>query len=359
VIRLGALGDVLRTIPAVHGLRALYPDAEISWLVEPPSSGAVEACPVVDRTLVFPRATLTRALRGGALPRLAGTLRSFVRSMRSERFDLVLDFHGLLKSGVLSRLCGAPRRIGFAKPVAREGADWFATDRARLSPTELSRYARNAGLLEFIDAGESGEPIEGKPLLDLDPEAVARINAVLGSDRAPIVLHPGSSAGAAYKRYPAARLGEVAGSLAAQTGRPCLVACGPKEHGLAQTVVAASGGGASFAPETHGFADLAALISRAALYVGGDSGPLHLASLLGVPVVQILGPTHPVENTPYAGTPWRRVHAPQHCSPCRRGCAAAHCMSAIAPQSVVLAGIELLNDTSSEAASRGLAGGRA
>jgi ADP-heptose:LPS heptosyltransferase len=91
-------------------------------------------------------------------------------------------------------------------------------------------------------------------------------------------------------------------------------------------------------------ADLAALFSRARLFVGGDSGPLHIASLVGTPVVQIVGPTDPVENEPSSFSPWRRVRVPLACSPCRRGCAAVTCMKVIPHETVVEAALELLED---------------
>jgi ADP-heptose:LPS heptosyltransferase len=109
--------------------------------------------------------------------------------------------------------------------------------------------------------------------------------------------------------------------------------------------VEASGGAARLAPPTSGFEDLAASLEAARLFVGGDSGPLHVASLVGTPVVQILGPTHPVENRPWAATPWRRVCIPVACSPCRRGCAAAHCLRVIPPELVARAAIDLFDAT--------------
>jgi ADP-heptose:LPS heptosyltransferase len=116
----------------------------------------------------------------------------------------------------------------------------------------------------------------------------------------------------------------------------------PGERALAESIVAASSGAAELAPATPTLGDLAALLEQCRLYVGGDTGPMHVASLVGTPVVQILGPTDPIENAPWVDTPSRSVRTPVACSPCRRGCAAATCMRRVAPETVVEAARALL-----------------
>ena len=125
---------------------------------------------------------------------------------------------------------------------------------------------------------------------------------------------------------------------------PPVVLFGPaaSERALAESIVAMSAGAARLAPATASLGDLAALLASCRLYVGGDTGPMHVASLVGTPVVQILGPTDPVENAPYAGTPSRTVREPVACSPCRRGCATATCLRLVTPDAVFEAARELL-----------------
>jgi ADP-heptose:LPS heptosyltransferase len=123
----------------------------------------------------------------------------------------------------------------------------------------------------------------------------------------------------------------VARALADGEGMTSVVTCGPArdDQAFAAAIVDASGGAARIAPETPTLADLAALFSRSRLYIGGDTGPMHVASLVGTPVVQILGPTDPVENAPFPGSPSRTV-------------AAVTCMRVISPEMVVDAARELL-----------------
>jgi ADP-heptose:LPS heptosyltransferase len=325
VIRLGALGDVVRTLPAVSALRRAYPGAHIAWLVEPASAGILRGQPFFDEVIEFPRAALRAALADGALGRLLRESTHFARALYRRRFDLVLDFHSILRSGVLSWLSGARVRVAYARPFGRELAYAFATHRARLAPERISRFERNAAL-----AG-----------------ARVRASAALKSGGAPVAICPGSSDGTPYKRYTVLGHAEVARALAEDAGIPCIVTRGPArgDREIAQGIVDASDGAAQLAPETPTLADLAALFAACRLAVGGDTGPLHVASLVGTPVVQLLGPTDPIENAPWKRTPSRSLRAGLACSPCRRGCPAATCMRTLAPEAVIAAARELLAET--------------
>lgn len=339
LIRLGAVGDVVRTLPAASALRAALPRAQLAWLVEPPSATLVASQPWVDETIVFPRPELAAALRAGRLGALARRARAFAAELRARRFDLVVDFHAILKSGGLSLATGAPRRVSYARPYAREGAALFATDRARLERPKASRFERNDALVRFlgVDAPPAARP------LSVPPEAMERLGKALGPGPAPAVLHPGTSDATPHKRWTVRGYAAVARALAEQ-GVPCAVSVGPArdDRAFAEAVVEAAPGAARLAPPTPALPDLAALFAHARLYVGSDSGPLHVASLVGTPAVQLLGPTDPVENAPWTGTPSRSVRVPVGCSPCRRGCRAATCMRVLPPERVIEAARALL-----------------
>jgi len=334
VIRLGALGDVLRTLPAVKALRALHPGSHLCWLVEPAAAPAVAAAGCVDELLVFPRGELVAAARRFRLGALVRSARAFRDTLRARRFDLVLDFHGLAKSGLLAWLSGAPVRVGHRAGVAREGASLFVNRRVDGVPARISRYARNAALLRALSPRV---PVPDGPLLSVSPAAGARVaerlRTVGRADAAGFVLiHPGSSDRARHKRYPASAWVAVVDRLCAAELEVWLVAGGSaEERALADRIVADGGGRALRAPDPDDFEELVALIARAGVFASGDTGPLHAASLAGVPVVQLLGPTDPLQNEPGAASEWRRVHVPLPCSPCRRGCAEPACMHAIAP----------------------------
>jgi ADP-heptose:LPS heptosyltransferase len=344
VIRLGAVGDVVRTLPAAAGVRASWPHAHLAWLVEPASASLLAGQPWLDEVIVFPRGALAGALRGGRLFAFAREASAFARRLRGARFDLVLDFHAILKSGLLARLSGAGRRVSYARPFAREGAAWLATDRARLAPPKQSRFDRNEALLRYL-ASDAVLPAQS---LQVPAAALARIDEALGAGPAPVVIHPGTSDATPYKRWTAAGYGGVARALAAD-GVPCVVTSGPaaSDREMAAAVLAEAGAAARPAPATPTLLDLAALFARSRLYLGADSGPMHVASAVGTPVVQLLGPTDPIENAPYPGTPSRTLRVQIGCNPCKRGCAAATCMRVIPAATVLAAARELLAGSAS------------
>jgi heptosyltransferase-1 len=340
LVRLGAVGDVVRTLPAASALRGAYAGAHIAWLVEPASRSAVEGQPWVDEVLVFPRGEIEAALKRGRLLAASRVLLRFLGALRRRRFDLVIDFHAILKTGLLALASGAPRRASYGPPFAREASWLFANARARIAPRKLSRFERNRGLVDFVASGATPSP---QPFR-VDAAARAQMAEALGSGAAPVAIHPGTSAGTPHKRWSAAGYAQVAQRLRDATGTVSVVLFGPapSERELAESIVAQAGGAARLAPPTASLGDLAALLASCRLYVGGDTGPMHVASLVGTPVVQILGPTDPVENAPYAGTPSRTVREPVACSPCRRGCATATCLRLVTPDAVFEAARELL-----------------
>ncbi|MCS5618793.1 MAG: glycosyltransferase family 9 protein [Myxococcota bacterium] len=340
IIRLGAMGDVVRTLPAFRALRSAYPEARISWLVERGAEGILSGRPDLDDVIRFPRQELASALRGFRVRAFCNEARQFIAQLRGEQFDLVVDFHAILKSGVLARLSGAATRVSYAHPFAREGSWVFATDRARLAPAKMSRYDRNQGLLEFMNVRGS---VQGPPIRPRS-EAREHIAQALSGEEVRVLIHPGSSGGASYKRYPALSYADVARKLYAARNITSMVTLGSneEEQALAKQIVAASGGAAKLAPQTRTLAELTAMIGYAGVFVGSDSGPLHIATSVGTPAIQIMGPTDPIENEPRRDAQWRRVRVPVACSPCRRGCAQATCMSVIPHELVVEAVLECL-----------------
>lgn len=354
VIRLGALGDVLRTLPAVSALRRLHPTSHLCWLVEPASEAAVTLSGCVDETLVFPRSELARAVRRGDLVGFVTHARRFFRRLRARRFELVLDFHGLAKSGLFAWLSGSPIRAGYDFATAREGSALFTNHHVELPDPRCSRFERNAALVRSVAPAAR---IPAGPLLAPSPAARARLEGQLAASGRPdargfVLIHPGSSEKASHKRYSPVAWSAVAKRLA-DAGHEVWITAGPAapERALARQIVEAGGGRVVEAPASDSFEDLVALIERASVFAACDSGPLHAATLCGVPVVQLLGPTDPIQNRPGSAAPWRRVHVPLPCSPCRRGCADPACMRAIPPAHVAEA-IQELMATESATSSR-------
>jgi len=282
IVRLGALGDLVHAMPAVAALRATWPEASIDWLVDGRYAALLELVPGLNRTVVI-------GGRGGR------PVPSVIRDLRRARYDLAIDFQGLLKSAALARFAGARETAGFIAGQLREPlAGLFYTRRI---PADDSGHVvrKNLSLVEALGAGVR----EVTAPLTVTASAVpGQVRQLLGIDAGArfAAINPG--AGWPNKQWPADRYGAIAAHLRARHGMPSIVTWGPREHALAADVVAASGGAARTAPSTS-IADLVELARAAAVFVAGDTGPMQLAAAVGTPVVGLFGPTNPLRNGPW------------------------------------------------------------
>ncbi len=306
VIRLGAMGDILRTIPPVRLLRAGLPEARIVWLVEDRWRLLLDEHPDLDELIVAPRRQWEPRLRSpGQWPALWRSLREFREGLRRLELDLVVDFHGNLRSGLLARWTGAPVRLGYAGHQQKEGNRWLMTHRVPSAARRTSRMERNLALVRALGVEDSPLPDGALPILAPGAAEAAEIERRLpATHHGFAVVSPGASVSQIYKRPPAEILA-AACRVSARRGVTALVVYGPGEEADARAVVDLAGGDAVFAPPTK-IPTLAALLARARLFVGGDTGPMHLACAVGCPVVALYGPTDPRVNEPW-GVPFRVV----------------------------------------------------
>jgi lipopolysaccharide heptosyltransferase I len=281
VVRLGSLGDLVHTLPAVSALRGRFPAAEIDWLVDAVHEPFLKLVPVLSSIVVL------RDRRIGAW--LAAR-----RDMRARRYDVALDFQGLIKSAALARFSGAARVIGFDRRDLREpAAATFYTERVAVGE---GQHVIRKNLRLAAAVGATSDRLDF-PLVDVDSAAVDAI-AGSGIDRFALV-----NPGAAWpnKRWPPSRFADVTRWLLDRHGLRSVVLWGPGESGLADDIAAHSNGAAVKAPPTA-IPDLVALARRASLVISGDTGPLHIAAAVGVPAVALFGPTNPHRNGPWAAS---------------------------------------------------------
>ena len=241
-----------------------------------------------------------------------------LRALRAERYDAALDFQGLWKSAAWARLSGAARVVGWERGARREPSSSLLVTESVARSGSGHVIDKNLALLRPLGIEAVGLREFPLPFSD---EAVARVDAGLsGLGRGGFaVLNPGG--GWASKLWPAERFGELAKGIRDLGLRP-LVSWGPGEEGLADRVVAASGGAAvrSF-PTT--LLDYVEIARRARLVVAADTGPLHLACAVGTPVVALFGPTDPARNGPFA-TGDVVIRRTPPCAPCYSRTCARH-----------------------------------
>ena len=217
--------------------------------------------------------------------------------MRSTAPEIAVDFHGNLRSGFSAWLCGAAVRVGYAGHQQKECNRWLTTHRVPSGDRRTSRMDRNLELVRALGLPTAPLPSSGLALPAGGREAATRIVAGLKAGPGGFaVISPGASRLQAYKRPPADLLGAAARRIA-ERGVPVLTVWGPDEKPDALRAVEAAGDAARLAPDTD-LPTLAALLERSRLFVGGDSGPLHMACAVGCPVVGVYGPTDPQVYAP-------------------------------------------------------------
>ena len=308
IVRLSALGDVIHVLPALAALRAAFPEAKIGWAVEDRAASVVEGHPHVDRVHVIPRRAWTEGLRKGAGLRVLGGMRGMVAELRRERYEVALDFQANFRSSSCAYLSGAPRRIGQPKPYSKEGSRLLFTETPRAVAPERHKIERNLALLECLGVRPTEVP---RPHV-VRPEA-ALLGPRAGGPR--VVLHPGVSAFGALKAWREEQFAALGQRLAADGCEVLFAWGGAKERAQAERVAAAAPGTA-ITPPTASVPALARLLEEADLFVGVDSGPLHLAAAVGTPVLGLYGPKHPGTYGPF----WpgsQVVRADEPCSPCK------------------------------------------
>jgi ADP-heptose:LPS heptosyltransferase len=299
VLRLGAMGDVVRTLPAVRLVRSGLPEASIHWVAWEPWAQLLKDHPDLDDVLGVPRSALIALARSPltwpSLVKASGRILSQVRAVRA---GLVIDFHGDLRTGLLGLLSGAPVRVGYGGHQQKEGNRLFTTHRVPAGPRRTPRLLRNLDLVKALGLPISPVPDAGIAI-GLDDERVAQeiVRQVFPATERYAVLNPGASTRQAYKKPPTPLFAAAARALA-DHDVASIVVYGPGEEEDAARVVEASKGLARQAPATT-LKSLAALLRGARAFVGGDSGPLHLACGVGCPVVGLYGPTDPIVNTPW------------------------------------------------------------
>ena len=290
IIKLGAIGDVVHSLPVLATLRACHPKAHLAWAVEEKAAPVLEGNRDLDELILLERKKMSSA--SGLF-----YFRRWLQEIRKKSFDAALDLHNLFKSGIIAYASHAPVRIGFRK--LREGNFLFMNHRVKPQPHHRHAVEKYLSLLEPLGLHEP-QWVRRFPLVwdPKDEVAIDRFWVQQGfSQTNPVVaLNPGANWPS--KCWSPDRYAKVADRLTKQRGIRVLVLWGPGERPLAEAVAGDMTEKAVIAPETT-LKQLMVLIKRCRLLISGDSGPLHIAAALNVPTVALFGPSDPKRNGPY------------------------------------------------------------
>lgn len=308
IIRLSSLGDILHTLPAFANLKASFPNAQIDWLVAHKTKFILSSVRGIHSLHVL---DTSRLLKRPPDKESWHQLRILIQTIRAQQYDLAIDFQGLLKSALLCALSGAKVRIGFSRELVRERpAHWFYQKRLAKPNTQIHITQLNQMLSELT--GARRVPFHPEFIVS-DADAI-HITSLLQQNQLEkyVVINPGG--GWPTKRWSPEKYGILAEKIQSELHLQVIVTTGPGEELLYRTIAKNCRTAAPYHFPVS-FLQLIPLLRKACLFIGGDTGPFHLACALNTPVVAIFGPTSPVRNGPWSAGEEVVTHN-LNCAPC-------------------------------------------
>lgn len=309
IVKLSSIGDVVHTLPAAALLRRMLPGANITWVAERRASAILKDSPAIDELIEID----TRAWRRDFLTGLTmSDIQSQLNQLRKSPNvngggddDIAIDFQGLIKSGLVAFASRANRRIGFETGDLREKASkLLLTEQVETSEfnhvieKNLALARAAIALLPTKQAAEESTSSNGYEFpIAVSQDDERSVEAVIENQGAPFaIINPGG--GWPTKLWPSERYADLANWIFTECGLSSFVTYGPGEEALARTV-ASNAQSSAVRPLASTLKQFVALARRADLFVGGDTGPLHLAAASGTPIVGLYGPTSPERNGPF------------------------------------------------------------
>ncbi len=310
IIKPSSLGDIVHSLPFLNAIRDRFPKSEIHWVVARGLEGLLEGHPMINKLWIINKDNWKKIKN---IKGTVGELKDLFKSLKKEKFDIVVDLQGLLRSGVLAAATGSSVRIGFSE--AREGSRIFYTHRVK-GGKDIHAVDRYLKIARFL----------GSDVSDVKFPFPLSFSSQLQNEYA--VLVPGARW--RTKRWPSERFGELASILPVKT----LVVGGKSDIDISNRVAEGSKGNAMSVAGMTSIKELVDLMRKAKFVVSNDSGPMHIAAALGVPVFAIFGPTNPLRTGPY-GKGHTIIRKELKCSPCyKKTCKDVRCMDAVSVKKV-------------------------
>lgn len=341
IVKISAIGDVIMTLPVLPAFKKKFPDSEIDWVVGEAASGIIKKNPFIEKIIIYPQKEMLSYLKDPLKwPNLSSISHEFIRNLREKEYDLVIDFQGLMKSGLITRLAKATTRSGFAG--GREGSSIFLNHKLPpFDPDEhaVDRYLRLAakngadlsGEVDFNLGIDDSEDIQADKILDrygisVNEQYIALVPGTVWDSKK--WTPEGFS-------FVAEKIFRICGYKTVITGSAADTTMAKKIASFTQTPVADITGQTSLRI-------LAAVFSRAAAVLSVDTGPMHLAVAAGGRVISLFGPTASWRTGPY-GTGHFTITSDKKCTPCfKRKCETKKCMLDINREKVLDAVLRII-----------------
>jgi len=330
IVKLSAIGDVIHTLPSLAELRRLYPGAHITWVVEEAAADLILGHPHLEEVLVSRRKSWMKDFQSGKFAATLRDMQLFIRRLLSRRYDLVIDFHGLLKSAVVVFLSGGKRKLGYDSWQEMSGL--FLNEKI---PEDMSKHAvdRYLDFLRYLDADVRKAEFV-LPLTDGTREQARRLlNQYQLAEKSYIAVNP--IAFWETKLWDNGKFAQLADEIKKNL-KLDVIFTGNDGRDAADILSRMKGNGINLGGKTS-LPVLAEIYKSARAVITTDSGPMHLAAAVGTPVVALFGPTDPARTGPY-GEGHIVIRADLACSPCLlKKCPTRECMAAITPEQVLAA----------------------
>jgi 3-deoxy-D-manno-octulosonic-acid transferase/heptosyltransferase-1 len=323
IVKLSAIGDVIHTLPSLAALRRLYPEANITWVVEDASSDLISGHPYLDKVIVSHRKEWVRDMKRGLVSKPIREIRAFIDDLRRQSYDLVIDFHGLIKSAAIVLLSSGKRKLGYDSMHELSGL--FLNEKI---PEDMRKHAvdRYLDFLRYLGS-DAKEP---EFLIPIGEENNSRVEALLQRNKidkkdsfvavSPVALWD-------TKLWADEKFAALCDRVSEEL-KVSVVFTGSERGKLEQIQSLMKTPSVNLGGETT-LRDLAYLYQRSALLITTDSGPMHIAAAVGTPVIALFGPTDPLRTGPY-GKGHLVIRRELSCSPCfLKKCNSMKCMSDI------------------------------
>jgi len=341
IVKLSAIGDVIHTLPSLAELRRLYPDAHITWVVEEAAADLIIGHPHLDEVIISRRKSWIKDIKAGKVAVTLREVRTFVRRLRNRRYDLVIDFHGLLKSSMVVFLSGGKRKLGYDSWQELSGL--FLNEKI---PEDMNKHAvdRYLDFLRYLGA----EIHDAEFILPLTDKTKAEAKRLLDqnhlSEKNYIAINP-----IAYwetKLWDNGKFAKLANAIRDQL-KLDVIFTGNNGRDAADILSRMKGKGINLGGKTS-LPMLAEIYKSARAVITTDSGPMHLAAAVGTPVIALFGPTDPARTGPY-GKGHTVIRSNLPCSPCLlKKCPTKECNAAITPEQVYAATTRIVSPESNE-----------
>ncbi|MEA3414642.1 MAG: lipopolysaccharide heptosyltransferase II [Thermodesulfobacteriota bacterium] len=334
IVKLSAIGDVIHTLPALNAIRKQYPDAHITWLVEEAAYSVIKGHKALDRIIVSKRKTWLKGLAGSSCVKNFREVCSFVKHLRDTRYDIILDFQALLKSGVLIGLASGGRKIGFDKGMQHQEYSYIFLNE-RIKPVDMEVHALIRGMMLLEPLGiQSREVVFNVPVSDQDRNAANDLLMHCGIKTSELLVAINPMAKWETKLWDNLKFANLADRLVKQANADVFFTGAQEDSETIEDIISNMKAMAANLSGKTDLKTLAALYEKTSIVVSTDTGPMHLAAAVGTPVVALFGPTAPWRTGPF-GEGHKIIRADIECSPCfKRQCNTIDCMKQITVEQV-------------------------